>query len=270
MFKNSISILASSSTVNGARNKSADGSYFEVYLNDATKIPDDAKNITVEVEKSTIWWTIPNFKSNNNQLYVTGQNVSNVVQSRLITVAPGLYDLSLLRTSILNELQNQGFKQTPLPVLDFAADIATGRVVIKMNYTNTKVDFRLANAPNSMNQILGYALAEYTTVTAPFNLVAPNVAQFNSINSLLIKSDLTDNGLSLNGYEDSIVSQVLINVNPGSQIIYEPNNPTRTSASNLQGRLLRNFHVELTDENRVRVDTFGENYSVLFKISWNA
>jgi hypothetical protein len=269
MYRKSISILASSSTVNGARNKSSDGSYFEVYLNDSTKIPDDAKNITLEIEKSTIWWVMPNIESNNNQIFITGQNTANVVQSRLITIPAGLYDLSLLRTSILNELQNQGFKQLPLPVIDFSSNSATGKVIIKMNYTDSKVDFRPANCPNPINTILGFDLLEYTTTIAEFNLTAPNIAKFNTINSLLVKSDLTDNGMSLNGTENSICAQVLINVSPGSQIIYSPNNPTKTQADNLQGRLLRNFHVELVNETGVRVNTFGENYSVLFKISWS-
>lgn len=268
MYKNSISILASSALANGAKNKSPDGSYFRVYLNDAVHIPDDAKNITVAVEKATVWWVIPNFVATNNQIYITGQNTLGVVQSRLITVPVGLYDLNLLKIRILNELQNQGFKQSPLPVIDFAADTATGRAVIKLNYVDSKVDFRIINAPNSMYDILGFALAEYTTVTAPFNLTAPNVAKLNSINSLLIKTDLTDNGLSLNGIEDSIVAQILINVNPSSQIIYEPNNPTETSAQNLQGRLLRDFYVQLTDETRNAVNTFNEDFTVLFKISW--
>jgi hypothetical protein len=269
MFRKSVSILASSSIANGAKNKSANGSYFSVYLNDATKIPDDAKNITVEIEKSVIWWVFPNIEAKNNQIYVTGENTANVLQSRLITISPGLYDLALLKTSILNQLQNQGFKQSPLPVIDFTSDASTGRVIVKMNYINSKIDFRAINVPNPINTVLGFDLAEYTTGSAQFNLTAPNIAQFNTINSLLIKSDLTDVGLSLNGFEDYIVGQVLINVSPGSQIIYEPHNPTQTSAQNLQGRLLRNFHVELTDESRNPVNTFGEDYSVLFKISWS-
>jgi hypothetical protein len=269
MFRKSVNILASSATVNGAKNKSADGSYFSVYLNDATLIPQNAQNITVEVVKSTIWWVFPNIQATNNQIYVTGENVANVLQSRLITITPGLYDLALLKTSILNQLQNNGFKQSPLPVIDFTSDAATGRVIVKMNYINSKIDFRAVNVPNPINTILGFDLAEYTTGSAQFNLTAPNVAKFNTINSLLIKSDLTDVGLSLNGFEDYIVGQVLINVSPGSQLVYEPYNAIQTSAQNLQGRLLRNFYVQLTDESRNPVNTFGEDYTVLFKISWN-
>ena len=64
-----ISMIVSSGPSTGASNRSADGSYFEVQLQDGLKIPKDALNINVRVEEATIWWVVPNI--------ITGENDKN-------------------------------------------------------------------------------------------------------------------------------------------------------------------------------------------------
>jgi hypothetical protein len=268
-MQKSISILASSSLTAGAQNKTLDGSSFRVSLNDALHVPNNAENITVEVTKATYWNTSPNFKSTNNQIYVRGPDVADVLQSKLITLPVGLYDVSMFKAALLTELLNEGFKQTPSPVLNISANYATGKIIIILNYTTTEVSFAVADGVvNPMNQILGFDLLKYTTAIAPFAQYAPNVAKFNQLNSILITSNLCDNGFAINSKESNIIAQILINVSPGTQLIYEPFNPTKVSASNLQNRYLKEFDVQLTDELLVPIDTNTEEYTVLFKISY--
>jgi hypothetical protein len=267
--RKSVSILASSSLTAGALNRSTDGSSFKVSMNDAIIIPSDAQNITVEVVKATIWHTTPNFKSTNNQIHIKGLDTADVLQTRVITLPVGLYDVASFKSALLAQLLNEGFKQTPTPVLDITADYATNKLGIVLNYTSTEFSFTVANGVNNpMNQILGYDIATYTTTTAPFVKIAPNIAKFNQLNSILIVSNLCDNGFAVNSTESNIVAQVLIDVSAGSQIIYEPFNATSVSASNLQGRFLKEFEVRITDENLDSIDTNGEEFTVLFKISF--
>ena len=61
-----IDLIVSSDPANGARNPSADGSTFQILLQDGIKIPSDAKNINVSVEESTVWWVVPNIETGVN------------------------------------------------------------------------------------------------------------------------------------------------------------------------------------------------------------
>lgn len=68
-----ISMLVSSDSDQGAINKSADGSYFEIQLQDGLKIPAEALNVSIAVEEATVWWTIPNIRTGiNDTVYITG------------------------------------------------------------------------------------------------------------------------------------------------------------------------------------------------------
>lgn len=270
MQRKSVSILASSSVSNGAQSVSDDGSSFRVSLNDAIHIPSEAKNITLEVVKATVWNTIPNFKTTNNQIYIRGPDTADVLQNRVITLPAGLYDVATFKSALLAQLLNEGFKQSPKPVLDIVADYATGKIGFIFNYTTTEFSFTAANGVNfPMAQILGYDIDTYTTTTAPFLFFGQSVAKFNQLNSILIITNLCDNGFAINSFESNIVAQILIDVQPSSQIIYEPFNPTSVSASNLSGTYLKNFDVRITDENLANIDTNSEEFTVLFKISYD-
>ena len=269
MHHKSISVLASSSTENGASNRSIDGSSFKVSLNDALHIPSDAKNITLSVVKAVIWNTTPNFKISNNQIYIKGPDVNDLDIEAVITLPVGLYDVTMFKSALLAQLLNAGFKQSPTPILDITADYATSKLSFTLNYTSVEFSFEVGvGVTNPMNEILGYDLATYTTTTAPFIVTAPLVAKFNQLNSILVISNLCDNGFAINHVESNICAQILIDVPPGSQIIYEPFNPTQVEASNLQGRYLKEFNCQVTDEKLVPIDTNSEDYTVLFKISY--
>mgnify|MGYP005989272341 CR=1 FL=1 len=72
-----ISMIVSSDPKQGAVNKSADGSYFEIGLQDGLMLPADALNINIAVEESTIWWTVPNIiTGENDKMYFTGPGTS--------------------------------------------------------------------------------------------------------------------------------------------------------------------------------------------------
>ena len=262
-------LLLSSSTANGALNKSADGSQFQVQLEQPLKIPQDAKYCKAQISDAQIWWTIPNIiTGENDSMDVTGPRASDDAKTNYtFTIPQGLYDLSAITSSILNELENQGAKIDPLPIIDFEADEATQRVVLILNYADSAVDFTIANSPR---EILGFDSADYTVPGAivPYNQLAPNNAAFNQVNSFEIHGDVVDAGISKNGTFTDIVAKVPITVSPGSQILYAPFYPIPSQCQNLIGATRQFLRFWLTDELGRAVNTNGEDWQFSLTIKW--
>jgi hypothetical protein len=262
-----INFLVSSDIENGASNKSADGSQFEVQLQDPLKIPKDAINPTVSIEESNIWWTVPNIINGlNDKFYMTAPNAGDVLTPFNITVPQGLYDLSGLAQAILRELANAGAKTNPSPVLTFSPDDATQKVEIKANYVGTQIDF---TQPQTSREILGFnAQVLGPNGIAPFSWIADNPAAFNTVNYFLIHSSLVSQGIRINNSYNQILGQVLIDVPPGSQITSSPRHPARVNASELRGGQYTNLRFWLTDDKNRAVNTSGENWSARIVIRY--
>jgi hypothetical protein len=268
MIPDEISILVSSDPTQGAINRSNDGSSFEVQLDDPIQIPKDALNVNVSVEESTIWWTVPNIiTGSNDKIYVFGDDNTlpvPVPQLYTVTIPQGLYDLTALNNSIQSDLEAQGARTVdallnPLPLISLSPDNATQKVLLRFNYTNVTVDF---TQPNTMREILGFDSLVYGPYGgAPLNILAPAVAKFNTVNSFLIASDLVQKGIRFNNRYNQIITQVLIDVAPGSQIVSTPFNPAKTDANELAGANRTNLRFRLTDEKLQPVNTNGEYWT---------
>jgi hypothetical protein len=103
---------------------------------------------------------------------------------------------------------------------------------------------------------------------APLNILAPNVAAFNQVNYFLIESDLVQSGIRFNNRRTQVVTQVLIDVAPGSQIVSKPFNPPRIGARELAGAKRTNLRFRLTDQNLRAVDTNGEYFTARMVIRY--
>jgi hypothetical protein len=253
-------ILISSDPDQGAINVSSDGSVFEVNFQEPITIPKEAINTQIIVEEASVWWTVPNIITGvNDTMYITVPNVADVLTAYVVVIPQGLYDLSALNQSILRELQNQGAKFDPSIGISLSPDDATGKVEIIFYYIGCEVDFTQNNTPRTIlgfnSQILG------PNVSAPLTQIADNVAEFNQVNSFLIHSDLTDSGIRINGTYNQVISQVLIDVSPGRQIISKPFNPARISSQELAGVKRTKVKFWLTDENGNPVNTNGEYWT---------
>lgn len=261
-------LLFSSDPANGALNRSPSGAEFQVILQDGIKIPTDALNVTVSITEASIWWTIPNISTelNNDKMYITGFNVLDVPTNYIITIEKGLYDLNYLENTILRELENQGAKISPLPLINLQADESINKVILKLNYNGVSVNFAQTDTPRN---ILGFDALIYTnTPQIPSTLVAPNVAAFNSINYLLLHCDLLTKGIRINNKYSQTVSKIDIDTVPGSQIIYRPFNQVILNANELTGEYRNNINVWLTDDRDNLVDTNGEYYSMMLNIKY--
>jgi hypothetical protein len=364
-----ISMLVSSDPEAGASNRSDDGSYFEVQLQDGLTVPKDALNVNISVEEATVWWVVPNITSDNDKFYVTGPaegtiidkitlgypqtaqfsltvvspNVSTLVIQNLVpsmpvgdfvigdifrpnegvssgilytitgitsdttnyksytvsgnlagnispseddfsrvraagtitnfvlTIDEGLYDLSGLNQALLRELENAGAQikdsnDNPLPLLTLSPDDATQKVEIRFNYSTVSIDF---SQQNTCREILGFDSAVYGPyATVPYNLVAPNVAALNQVNYFLIHSDLTNKGIRFNNNYNQTISQVLIDVAPGSQIISKPFNPAKINAPELTGATRTNLRFWITDDKNRRINTNNEYWTARIVIHY--
>ena len=262
-----ISMIVSSDPATGASNRSADGSYFEVQLQDGLKIPKDALNINVRVEEATIWFVVPNIITNvNDKMYLAGPDTSGALQNYIVTLPQGLYDLSGLNQAVLRDLENAGAKTDPSPLITMTPDDATQKVQVRFNYNNVSMDF---TQPDTFRDILGFNSLVYGPYAgAPINKLAENVAGFNTLNFFLLHSDMCQKGIRFNNTYNQTIGQVLIDVPPGSQIVSKPFNPAKISTQELSGTNRTNLRFWLTDDENRRVNTNGEYWSARIVIDY--
>ena len=262
-----INMIISSDPIRGASNISADGSSFEIDLDDGgITIPKTAEGAHLQVDEATAWWTIPNIITGvNDKLYITGPNASDVYVNFEINIPQGLYDLSGLNQAILRELEIAGAKIDPLPLITLLPDEPTQKVEIRLEYPNTVVDF----LPNdTFRDILGFNAALVGPFLGAQTILGDNVAKFNTIDSLLLHSDLTTRGLRLNNQYDQTIAQILIDVSPGSQIVSRPFNPARINVDELKGQQRKKIRFWLTDQNNNLVNTTGEYFTARLVIKY--
>ena len=138
---------------------------------------------------------------------------------------------------------------------------------MRTNYTNVYVDFQPAGTPR---ELLGFDALQYGPyLGSPLNTLAPNVAALNTVNYFLLASDLVQKGIRFNNRYNQVISQILINVAPGSQIVSTPFNPAKTDAQELAGAKRTNLRFRLTDERLRPVNTNGEYFTARVVIKYS-
>jgi hypothetical protein len=258
-----INILASSDPTNGATSISADGSQFSVKLSEPIKIPKNAFNVKTTAEQSTIWWTVPNIITGVNDTFYFNYNDGGGAVDYEIVFPQGLYDVTGFYTTFNSLAINQGLVSG---LITFTGDESTQKVVITRNATLIIIDFTQSDTPR---EILGFdSQTIASNPTEPISTFGDNVAAFNTVNSFLVHSDLVDNGVRLNNTYSQIVANVLIDVTPGSQIVYEPFKPPILSSSYLRGTSKDRLRFWLTNEANAAVNTAGEYWTVRIRISY--
>lgn len=257
-----ISMIISSDPENGATNLQDNGSYFEVKLEEGIRISREALNVSIKVEEASIWWTIPNVETGKNDiLHVTGPNTSDVITTFDITIPQGLYDLNLLNLTIERQLKDAGAKTSPNSLITLLNNNSTQKVELDCNYSSVSIDF---THNDSISHLLGFEKQIYN---ASVN-IAPNIAKFNDINYFIIHSDITSQGIRFNGTYTQSLTQVLIDVSPGNQILNRPYHPAKVDCSNLRGENKNILRFWLSDDKNRRVHTNGEYWTARLKIEW--
>ncbi len=248
-----IPIIVDSDVANGAINKSADGSEFEIQLEDPIQIPGSATSVTVEVQEAAIWWVIPNIITGVNDAFSIDDGVGGPFN---VVVDQGLYDLSGLQQSTESAVIAAG---GPSGMFTMIADNSTQKVIIRINITGASIDFTGAT---TFRDILGFnSQVLGPTVVATTDFQGDNIAAFNTIDFFLIHSDLVSRGIRVNNVYDQVIAQVLIDTTPGSQIVSTPFNPPKSPAWELIGATRNRIRFWLTDQLGNPVNTNFENWS---------
>jgi len=259
----------------GARNVGNNGSTFEVLFNPALTVPEEAVNVKVSVERATVWYTFPNISAS------LGNNIFTFVEAGTVfnlTIPDGLYSLSQLEQTIIDLGTNAGIVNTPNPFLQISGNEATQKVQLTFGYnstgapgTETKVIF----GANSPYIILGFNEFEEREAplapTDPLTIQYPatNVAGFNQVNEVFIKSDLVNDGIPLNNKFDGVLTNIQLDVPPGSQQTYQPFRPLYCSGESLKSASRSNVRFFLTDEEGNFLDTASEYYTLTIRISYD-
>ncbi len=250
--------IFSSSPEAGALNISPKGSSFEVLLDNPIVIPRQAKNCYITVQNATAWWNIYNIEEGvNDQISVTYFD-GLISVTVVLTIDAGLYDLDHLSAEIQRELNANGL---PSDLFQLIPDQASQKTVIQFNTAGVQVDLSI---PRNFSTILGFdeRLVPALLTTGVQFEKSDNIANFNTVDYLLIHSDLVSRGIQINGIYNNTIAQLLIDVAPGSQIVSKDFNIPQIPANELIGEKRRNLRFWLTDQDNNLVDTNGELFSV--------
>jgi hypothetical protein len=252
MIQYQLPIVLSSSVASGATNKTADGSSFQINLENPLLIPKEAHNCFVVCQAAEIWNTSPNILTGvNDKLYLSDGSGSLV-----ITIPQGLYDINLLNLEINRQIVTSGRTNDSLVII---GNSATQKTIISLLNIGTSIDFTQSD---TFREVLGFDSQVIGPSTVANELVyGENVAAFNNIDYFIIHSDLVNLGIRINSKYSQAIAQVLINAPTGSQIIHQPQNPPQIPAPNLVGEKKNNIRCWLTDQDNNLVNTANEDWS---------
>lgn len=266
------SLIVSSDAANGALNKNL--SSFDVQLHQPISIPREAKNVTLEVTSSVIWNTVPNISAlrGNNKLYIYtdagGTPAAPTGVLTTITIPDGLYSLDSLKDMLPLLLASEGLDENLFEVL---GNDSTQQVVFKINAQNVWLDFTRGDSPNNIFGLNSRLVPETTFTTTDISYAeTDNVAAFNQLNSFLLHCTIVSGGLPINAFGQNIICNIPITSKPGSQIVYQPYNPTKVNCNELTGMSLGSFSVYLSDEKNNILDNFGDEYSFVMTFKYYA
>lgn len=263
IISRSYNVFLSSLESNGATNLNAYKNQFTVNFGEGINFPKNTINLWVSVPEVTVWYNTPNISADksNNKLYFEYD-----AKDYEITFDDGLYSVENLNSTLESSLINLS---VPGDLFTFEADKATQKIYIHYLYATTQIDF---TQPNSIRGILGFdsrlsPLAGLTT--GEYYDEADNVAAFNQVNYYLIKSDIVSKGIRVNSNYNKIISKVLIDVSPGSQIVMRKENPEKIYSLELINQYIRSITVALVDQNGNNVDTLGDEFSVSLEFNYD-
>jgi hypothetical protein len=205
----------------GATKVTERGDEFIVAMNTNFELPLQARNVKLSMTRADIVYSTPNITIANNRLRITApdNSVGQVIRNYDIEVPPGTYDFFSLKDLILSFLAAPPgnlppAKSNPLPVVSFDAVDATGKVIVTLNYNTVIVDF--AHFPNNFAVAMGFLptdVLQFPVIAPPSGVLviqSPNRAFFDTIRAYLIHTDLVGDGITINGFNEQILSYVTI------------------------------------------------------------
>lgn len=236
-------------------------------------IPREAKQVRVYVQQADIWNTVPNVtqeRGNSIGLLKNATSINDPIGANIVTLPDGNYGIADVSARISEALPSLPVPFLPDDVTIFG-DFATNRVGITCAQANTLIDFSVAN---SLAVLLGFDVTvnngRRLTTVANETIFGENVAQFNVINSFVVKcADLVGRGIRLNDDWKGVAAKVPITSSPGSLVSFQPFHPIKLDAGHLRGVRLNQITTSIGDEFGNDVNTGGEDFTVLWVIEYS-
>lgn len=260
MQDKNIPLFVSANPNLGAFNVTSGNDRFSIQFKRPIIIPDDDRNITLELHSGEIWWTVLNIKLGINdafRLEVDGDAVYD------ITIEPGLYNTSALNSAINSALINEGLASG---LITLTAQNSTGKVLLSFSVIGLQVTW----VAGSMFELLGFTSGQLvpdpTFTTGPYSELAPNIANFSDISSFLVHTNLVRGGIPLGDTTSQAIANIQINVPPGSLINFAPNRVIQIDANHLRGTTTVEASFWITDQLNRTIDFNGEYFSLLIII----
>lgn len=259
MYHPNIQLLVSSNPESGSSNLSNNGSMCEIRLSPPIHISQEYK-ATMRLLKASIWNTIANIDQDlyfNNILVFNNGGVNDLI----LILPTGLYSVAGLNTAINDFLVNNGIQNNACILNGIEA---TGHISIQFN-VNT---LRIIWATSTIATFLGWTQASPNIGPGPvgFTYTSPDVANFNSVNTVVIHSSICTGSYFSNRGGSDIIGSVSLTARPGSLNYSEFINPVE---SLINVRNIDNITFYLTDENNRPINTGGEYFTLVCEILLN-
>jgi hypothetical protein len=222
---------------------SADGSTVFINLNQGIDIPIGAIECTFQIEQAAIWYTAANISEalgNNKFNYI----YTDVAQPEIV-IPDGLYAVESLNDFISREFINRGQLEN---LITLTGDESTQKVVITCS-KYTQVDFTVFN---SCREVLGWSYQVFPEAmpVVEVSRSGESGAKFNNLQSFTIRSDIITDGLMLNNVKSNLMASIPIPDGAANhQIVFEPNHPSKIDCTNLRGKNINNYYVQICDQN---------------------
>ena len=257
MQNRTIPLFVGSADALGAINVSPGRDRFDVQFKHQVIFPPEAKNITLEVNSATIWWTVLNIKAGENDAFrfIT----DNPLVTTDIILEPGLYDVSSLNSGVNNQLVNAGLDSG---LITITGDNATQKILL----TFSALDQRVEWVPTSFFELTGFESGQFVPAagftTGPFSELAPNVANFSDVSNFIVHTNLVQRGIPQGDSTHQAVAIVQITVPPGSQQTFSPFNPIQLDGHQWRNQSFNQASFWITDQLNRPLDFNGEDFTV--------
>ena len=267
-------LFVNSATSAGARNKSADGSGFDISFDQPLAV---SGTPTIRCLQSTIFYTFPNVTAANNGLRIRWFSRDVMDPTTVynfhyqITFARGLYSVDDLNAVLRRELLSQGLASDTFQLV---ADNATQRVGARINAQGGTVTIdgftaEFAHADSTINSLLKFTKdVSATRAQGEQVLMADGAeAEFAPCSSVLLHCSLAS-GSYLNGAgAQDVVASIALDATPGSQIMFMPQVSPRVPAPALLSNVATT-RISITDQDGGALDTMDEDFQATLLIEW--
>lgn len=262
MYQNRISWFLSSNPALGG-NPDPSGGNFTVQLSEPYIIPANASNITVELQQAVVWNSLINVVTGIND--TLHYSVNGVPTS--VTLPSGNYDIHTLANFTMRLMT---VAVPPLPLNSFDIYLRGAYAIVLMSVeSGAYITSITMGVPGDMSGLLGFAPQVLTFTGSPVigtqqtfqSDIAPPIK--DGTKQLLLSSTLVNNGVRVNDKFSSVLAKISFgDTAPGSQLVFNPPQPSMVPADAGAGRAITTVQSFLTDAaTGNQISTNGEYWS---------